>query len=78
MTNETQETIDLAYQQGKASYFRAVGTHGPTLKPRAFISIPNPYPVGTLCREAWQRGYNQDTRRVVAGITKPTIIRIVK
>lgn len=73
MTDETQEIIDRAYSEGKAAYIRATGSHGPTLKSVPFFYPPNPYPVGTLCREAWQRGYNQDVRRVVAGVTKPLL-----
>lgn len=64
--NETQDKIDAAYAEGKTAYFRVVGTHGPTLAPRPMLHIPNPYAFGTLRREAWQRGYNQDTRRVVS------------
>ena len=62
----TQQTIDAAYAEGKKAYFRDVGTHGPTLKPRPMLHSPNPHPRGTKEREAWQRGYYQDTRRIIA------------
>jgi hypothetical protein len=61
----TQAEIDRVYTEGYRAYLRDIGTHGPTLKPRPFYKTDNPYPQGKL-RLAWQRGYNQDTRRVVA------------
>jgi hypothetical protein len=62
----TQRQIDRAYHEGKAAYFRDEGTHGPTLKPRPVLRSQNPYPRDSKLRLAWQRGYNQDTRRVIA------------
>lgn len=66
MMNETQEQIDKAYNEGKTAFRRDNGTHGPTLASRAMFYSPNPYVRGTKLREAWQRGYNQDTRRIIA------------
>jgi len=62
----TQEQIDKAYREGKAAYYRDVGTHGPTLKSRVTPKTPNPYPCDNKQWLAWQRGYGQDTRRVIA------------
>lgn len=62
----TQETIDKAYAEGKAEWIRVIGTHGPTLKQIPLQHAINPYPRDSKERLAWQRGYNQDTRRVVA------------
>jgi hypothetical protein len=63
---ETQDVIDAARSAGKLAYFGDVGTHGPTFKPRKITYSANPYKPGSKCHESWQRGYNQDVRRVIA------------
>ena len=66
--HETQAQIDKAYTAGKAAYFRDVGTHGPTLKlPAVKTYTPNPYSHDHgKQRLAWERGYHQNTKRVIA------------
>lgn len=61
----TQAEIDRAYKEGKRAYFKYIGTHCPTLKQLSKVIPANPYPEGKLS-EAWERGYYQDCRRVVA------------
>ena len=62
-----QRHIDYAYEAGKTAFRRDFGQHGPTLRPVSKERTPNPY-AGILA-VAWDRGYQQDTRRVVAGVS---------
>lgn len=61
----TQKQIDTAYKAGKSAYLRDIGTHGPTLRPMTVKRTRNPHPDGLLAL-AWDRGYQQDCRRVIA------------
>lgn len=65
MNDITQANIDDAYECGKKAWFNYYGSHGPTLKPNTKPRPINPFTSEKL-REAWKRGYNQDTRRVIA------------
>jgi hypothetical protein len=38
------------------------------LRERKFIVQANPYASGTVLFKAWERGYAQDTRRIVSGM----------
>lgn len=62
----TQQQLDQIYSEGKSAYLRDVGTHGPTFKPPSLVKTPNPYPPKTKQHQAWQAGYYQSTRRVIA------------
>jgi hypothetical protein len=46
----TQDHIDQAYAEGKQTYLRDVGTHGPTLNPPPLVKTPNPYSKGKAAR----------------------------
>ena len=61
----TQAELDAAYREGKAAFFFSVGTHGPTLKKIIVNRMRNPYPRDSKLALAWERGYNQDVRRVI-------------
>jgi hypothetical protein len=63
----TQAEIDRAYDDGKRTYLRDIGTHGPTFNPPPLAKTPNPYANKHFKLQlAWQRGYYQDTRKVIA------------
>jgi len=65
LTAIEQVCIDAAYADGKRCYIKAFGTHGPTLKPHRFRKPCNPYRDEVL-REAWERGWQGDVRRLIA------------
>jgi hypothetical protein len=60
-----QESLDIAYWEGKRAYQKSYGTHGPTYRPHTMSPPKNPYQV-ELLREAWARGWGGDVRRVIA------------
>ena len=66
MAKLTQADIDKAYAEGKKAYFKYIGTHGPTLKQLSRIIPANPYPNNSKLAIAWERGYYQDCRRIIA------------
>lgn len=64
----TQHQIDEAYREGKATFRKSFGSHGPTFARKVYVIKSNPYysnPDKQLW-ESWERGYVQDTRRVIA------------
>ena len=62
----TQDMIDEAYAEGKRAWRKYEGNHGPTLKPNTNIRPANPYETGTKLYKAWDCGWRQDVRRVIA------------
>ena len=64
----TQQQIDGAYEAGKRAWFRAFGTHGPTVRATVPQTPDNPF--DGLLGEAWSRGYRQDVRRVHAPVVR--------
>jgi hypothetical protein len=64
----TQAQLDTIRADGKKAYFRDVGTHGPTFREPPIVRVRtlNPHLCHTKEHLAWQRGYDQDTRRVIA------------
>jgi len=62
----TQAELDAEYEKGKAAYLRAITAQGLMHKPRRVSHSVNPHPQDSLKHEAWQRGYNLDTNRLMA------------
>ena len=62
----TQAELDAEYEKGRAAYLRDIGTQSLMHKPRRVSQSVNPHPPNSLKHEAWQRGYNLDTNRLIA------------